>query len=156
MNDTRAEEEHIIDLTYDILTLLSFIPFGTTYVLAFSYLNSVSLAKECLHVYLYKDVLLSMLLWRKFSATEVVIDFLNGGETGKIQVIIIAFGLWFAALYLALTKLCKENFVRWEEMLLGSIYTNSIILIQSIRQSIGLARMRNRQSSGFVVVASCV
>ena len=103
MNDTRAEEEHIIDLTYDILTLLSFIPFGTTYGLASSYLNSVSLAKECLLVYLYKDVLLSMLLWRTFSAIEVVIDFWNGGETGKTQAIILAFGLWFAALYLTLT-----------------------------------------------------
>ena len=44
-----------------------------------------------------------MLLWRTFSAIEVVIDFWNGGETVKTQAIIIAFGLWFAALYLALT-----------------------------------------------------
>ena len=72
MNGSYTNEDHAIDLAYDILKILAFILFGTAYVLAFSYLNSLSLAKECLLVHLYKDVISSMMLYRAFSAIEEV------------------------------------------------------------------------------------
>ena len=103
MSGSFADEHLAIDLAYDILKILAFILFGTAYVLAFSYLKSLSLAKECLLVYLYKDVISSMMLYRTFSAIEVVLDFWNAGGTSKTQAMIISFGHWFGGLYLALT-----------------------------------------------------
>ena len=103
MNVSFTDGEPAIDMAYDILKILAFILFATAYVLAFSYLNSLCLAKECLLVHLYKDVISSMMLYRTFSAIEVILDFWNVGETSKTQAIIISFGLWFCGLYLALT-----------------------------------------------------
>lgn len=102
MNFTNTDQEHVIDSVYVLIKMLSFIPFGTAYVMSFSYLNSISLAKECLLVYLYKDVLVSMLWWRTFSAIEVIVNYLNAGETEKIPAIMISFGFWLGAMYLAL------------------------------------------------------
>ena len=103
MSGPFTDENHTIDLAYDILKILAFILFGTAYVLAFSYLNSISLAKECLLVPLYKDVMSSMMLYRTFSAMEVIPDFWDVEGTSKTQAIIVSFGLWFGGLYLALT-----------------------------------------------------
>ena len=102
MNVTNTDQEHVIDSVCGLINMLSFIPFGTAYILSFSYLNSISLAKECLLVYLYKDMLVSMLWWRTFSAIEVIVSFWNAGETEKIPAIIISLGFWFGAMYLAL------------------------------------------------------
>ena len=74
MHYTYTDGEHVIDMLSDILKIASFILFGIAYVLALSYLNSLSLAKECLLVYLYKDVLSMMLSWRTFLAIEVILN----------------------------------------------------------------------------------
>ena len=99
MNDTFADGEHVIDMLSDILKIASFILFGIAYVLALSYLNSLSLVKECLLVYLYKDILSMMLSWRTFLAIEVMIDFWKVEGTSKTEALMISFGLQFGAMY---------------------------------------------------------
>ena len=102
MNGSYTDEAHSIDLAYDILKVSAFILFGAAYVLAFSYLNSVALAKECLLVYLYKDVISSLLFYRTLSMIEVGLDFWTVGGISKVQAILLSFGVWFGGLYLAL------------------------------------------------------
>ena len=99
MNGTYTDGEHVIDMVSDILKIVAFILFGIAYALAFSYLNSLSLAKECLLVYLYKDVLSMMLSWRTFLAIEVMIDFWEVEGTSKTEALMISFGLQFGAMY---------------------------------------------------------
>ena len=99
MNGTYTDGEHVIDMVSDILKIVSFILFGIAYALAFSYLNSLSLAKECLLVYLYKDVLSTMLSWRTFLAIEVMIDFWKVEGTSENEALLISFGLILGAMY---------------------------------------------------------
>ena len=113
MNDTHQEhlDNHFLDqhgaigIAYDILAILSFLTFVPAYVCTYSYLNSVSLAKECLLLYLYKDIISSLLLWRTLWAIEVIISYWNEEGTSKIQAMVISFGLWFVILYFVLVTI---------------------------------------------------
>lgn len=96
------DQEDAIGIAYDVLALLSFLTFVPAYVCTYSYLNSVSLAKECLQLYLYKDIISSLLLWRTLWAIEVIISYWNEEGTSEIQAMVTSFGLWFVILYFVL------------------------------------------------------
>ena len=96
-----SEQEDAIAIGFDILAISSFLVYLLMYICTYSYLNNVSLAKECILVYLYKDIFSSMLLWRTLWAIEVILSYWNNHSTSEIQAMVLSFGLWFAGFYLA-------------------------------------------------------
>ena len=101
-NDEQGTMFIVVNLSYDILVGLSFITFVPAYILANSYFKSVSLDKECLLLHIHKDVITSLLLWRTFWLVEVIMRYWNKEGLNETQAMIVTFGLWFAAFYLAL------------------------------------------------------
>ena len=93
---------YIILLVNDILSIIAFIAIGTTCALSLSYLNSVSLAKKCLVLYLYQDVFSSLLWIRLFRMIEALLIYYNVNGTSKTQAITVSIGLWFGFFYLSL------------------------------------------------------
>ena len=93
---------YIIDLLDNVLAIIAFIAIGTACALALSYLNSVSLAKKCLLLYLYQDVIASCLWLRSIRMIEVLLSYYNVNGTSKTQAITVSIGLWFGFLYLSL------------------------------------------------------
>ena len=93
---------YIIVLINNILAIIAFITIGTACALILSYLNSVSLAKKCLLLYLYQDVISSCLWLRSLRMIESLLIYYNVNGTSKIQAITVSFGLWFGFFYLSL------------------------------------------------------
>ena len=95
-----SETCYSIDLAKDVLSFIAFLTTISGYLLAYSYLNSVSAAKECLLLYLYKDVGSAIVWIRSFWVIDVVLSKWN--EIRKLQAIVISLGVWFGGLYLAI------------------------------------------------------
>jgi len=93
---------YILVTVSDILAIIAFITIGTGCALSLSYLNSVSLAKKCLLLYLYQDVISSCLWIRSLRMIEAVLSYYNVDGTSKTQAIAVSFGLWFGLFYLSL------------------------------------------------------
>ena len=93
---------HILVLVNDIIAIIAFIPIGTACALTLSYLNSISLAKKCLLLYLYQDVVSSCLWIRSLRMIEAVLSYYNVNGTSKTEAFAVSFGLWFGFLYLSL------------------------------------------------------
>ena len=93
---------HILVLVNDIIAIIAFIPIGTACALTLSYLNSISLAKKCLLLYLYQDVISSCLWIRSLRMIEAVLSYYNVNGTSKTEAFAVSFGLWFGFLYLSL------------------------------------------------------
>ena len=79
-------------------------------------MNSVSLAKKCLLLYLYQDVISSCLWIRSLRMIEAVLSYYNVNGTSKTEAFAVSFGLWFGRLYLSLilvfvsiSKLCMAK-----------------------------------------------
>ena len=102
-SDEMEYSYYIIVLVNDILAIIAFITIGTACALSLSYLNSVSLAKKCLLLYLYQDVISSCLWIRSLRMIEALISYYNVNGTSKTQAITVSFGLWFGFFYLSLT-----------------------------------------------------
>ena len=89
-------------LVKDVLAIVAFLSTLAVSLLVRSYLSSVSLAKECLLLYLYKEVA-SAIAWMRFVwVIEVVLANWNVFETRHLEATIISFSIWFVALYLAI------------------------------------------------------
>merc|ERR1711894_66541 len=100
-----VHETEAIDTTSlvkDVLAILAFLSTLAVSLLVRSYLSSVSLAKECLLLYLYKEVA-SAIAWMRFVwVIEVVLANWNAFETRHLEATTISFSIWFVALYLAI------------------------------------------------------
>ena len=101
-SDDMEYSYYILVLVNDILAVIAFITIGTACALSLSYLNSVSLAKKCLLLYLYQDVISSCLWIRSIRMIEALLSYYNENGTSKTQAITISFGLWFGFFYLSL------------------------------------------------------
>ena len=87
-------------LVADFLIILSFISTLTVCLLVRSYLNSVSLSKECLLLYLYKEVATAIAWMRFVWVVEVVLANWNVFEARQLEATIISFIMWFGFFYL--------------------------------------------------------
>ena len=101
-DDAQSNANSAIGLARDLLAVIAFLTIVTVVLLVRSYLNSVSFAKECLLLYLYKDFASAMSWMRFFWVIEVILSNWNGFESKKWEAIAIAFGIWSGALYMAL------------------------------------------------------
>ena len=106
MNATKETEElnpnYAIGLARDSLAVIAFLATVTVSLLVRSYLNSVSFAKECLLLYLYKEVATAISWMRFFWVIEVILSNWNGFRTKEWEAIVISFGIWSGALYMAM------------------------------------------------------
>ena len=93
------DKNDTIILTKDILTIISMLATVAGYFLAHSYLNNVSLSKECLLLHLYKEVI-GVVLWRRVFWMLEVFQ-INWYGLRKMQAVIVSFGVWCGAIYLA-------------------------------------------------------
>ena len=101
-DDVESSANPAISLTRDLLAVIAFLTIVTVVLLVRSYLNSVSFAKQCLLLYLYKDFASAISWMRFFWVIEVILSNWNAFETKKWEAIAIAFGIWSGALYMAL------------------------------------------------------
>ena len=93
---------YAMGMARDILAGIAFLTTMTVSLLVRSYLNSVSLAKQCLLLYLYKEVGTAISWMRFFWVIEVVLSNWVGFETKHWEAIVISFGIWCWAWYLSL------------------------------------------------------
>ena len=95
-----SDKNDSIIFVKDIVTIIAMVATVAGYFLAHSYLNNVSLSKECLLLHLYKEVV-GVVLWsRAFWMLEVFqIDWYG---LRKLQAVIVSFGVWWGAIYLAI------------------------------------------------------
>ena len=104
MNNTSAtnqfEANESVRLSKDALTTIAMIATVSGYLLANSYLNSVSLAKECLLLHLYREVGRIVLWVRSIWMIEVILS--NWDWLSKLKAIIVSIGVHSGALYLAI------------------------------------------------------
>ena len=101
-SDDMEYSYYIVVLVNEILSIIAFITIGTACALTLSYLNSVSLAKKCLLLYLYQDVISSCLWIRSFRMIEAFLSYYNVNGASQTQAITVSFGLWFGFFYLSL------------------------------------------------------
>ena len=95
-----SDKNDSIIFAKDILTIIAMLATVAGYFLAHSYLNNVSLSKECLLLHLYKEVI-GVVLWsRAFWMLEVFQ--INWYGLRKLQAVIVSFGVWWGAIYLAI------------------------------------------------------
>ena len=106
MDDSNPDEGwyiyHIWSKINDILAIIAFIALGSASVLILSYLNGVSLSKRCLILYLYKDMVSSILLFRTFVTMQTLLSYLNEEGTNKILAILVSYSFSCNILYTAL------------------------------------------------------
>ena len=115
MDDNRPDEgcyiDYILNKTNAILGIFAFIAFGSASILTLSYLNGVSLSKKSLILYLYKDVISSLILVRTFMTMYILLSYLNEEGTNKILAVLVSYGfsclVIYAALNLILICICK-------------------------------------------------
>ena len=103
------EEEYIdkaMNMADCILSVVVFITIGIAYILSLSYMNSVSLAKKCLLLYLYKDMFSSIVWIRFLKMIEAVLGYWYSDGTSEILVFLVSYGTWFGILYSALIFIC--------------------------------------------------
>ena len=90
-----------IKLVNDIVALVAFLSGVVCSRLALSYLKDISTDKECLLVFLYRDVIISITWIRAFRLAEVVLRLWNEDGLNEFYSIVISFGTWAAVFYLA-------------------------------------------------------
>ena len=109
MNSTPGEVDgsmfSALELSCEILVVISFLSYIPVYILTYSYFRNISLAKECLLLHLYKDLITNILIWRTLWLTEVIVRHLSAEGPSEILAMILSFGLWCALLNLALNLL---------------------------------------------------
>ena len=93
---------YAMGLTRDLLAGIAFFTTVTVSLLVRSYLNSVSLDRQCLLLFLYKEVGTAISWMRFFWVIEVVLSNWVGFETNHLEAIVISFGIWSWAWYLSL------------------------------------------------------
>ena len=103
---------YIIDIVNDVLTIFISISYSMAYAIILSYLNNVSLAKDCILLKMYKDVMSSSLWNSCFWMMKQLVRYWNEEETSKILAMIISFAIWFGYLYmfLIITFICMYKF----------------------------------------------
>ena len=106
MSSLESEDEEysysMIVVVHDIIDIITFIAIGTACALTLSYLNSLSLAKKCLLLYLYKEVISCCLWLRSFRMIEALLSYYDVNGTSKTLAIVFSFGLSFCVFYLCL------------------------------------------------------
>ena len=85
-----------------ILSIVVFITIGIAYILTLSYMNSVFLAKKCLLLYLYKDMISSIVWIRFLRVIQAILGYWYPEGTSEILAILVSYGTWFGILYSAL------------------------------------------------------
>ena len=98
-----------INLINDIVTIISFLSGGVCSRLALSYLKGLSTDKECLLVFLYRDVIISITWIRSFRVAEVVLRLWNEDGLNEYFSVAISLGTWAAVFYLAV----MANFISY-------------------------------------------
>ena len=93
---------YVIEITHDTLVSISFLSCGAMSSLILSYLNSVSLDKECLLLYLYKDFIKAIFWNRSIWMFEVVLRLIEETERNHFRSLVISYGVWGGTFYLAL------------------------------------------------------
>ena len=93
---------YVIEITHDIMVSISFLSCGAMSSLILSYLNSVSLDKECLLLYLYKDFIKAIFWNRSIWMFEVILRLIEETERNHFWSLVISFGVWGGTFYLAL------------------------------------------------------
>ena len=95
MTDLSANTTSVPDSMYPLVAgsylffaILTFLISSTLIILLFSYLNNVSLVKECVLVYLYKDVVIMFMLSNCIRLITVIVWYSNrsGLEIGTTKV----------------------------------------------------------------------
>ena len=106
MDETNPDEGlyfyYVLSRLDDILGIFGFISFGSASVLTLSYLDSVSLSKRCLILYLYKDMISSMTLVRAFVMMQTLLSYLNEEGANWILAMLVSYSLNCCVLYTAL------------------------------------------------------
>ena len=93
---------YVIEITHDTLVSISFLSCGAMSSLIVSYLNSVSLDKECLLLYLYKDFIKAIFWNRSIWMLEVILRLIDEMARDHLWSLVISFGIWGGTFYLAL------------------------------------------------------
>ena len=106
MSSLKSDDEDysysMIVMVHDTLDVIAFIAIGTACALTLSYLNNLSLAKKCLLLYLYKDVISCCLCLRSFRMIEALLSYYDVNGTSKTLAIVLSFGLSLCVFYLCL------------------------------------------------------
>ena len=106
MNTTKtihdADASYSIGLVEDFLAIFAFLSTLTVSLLVRSYLHNIAKAKECLLLFLYKEVASCLPCIRFIWVAEVVLGNSNEFEASKLEATIVSLSIWFLVLYLGI------------------------------------------------------